>query len=65
MLNFQSRGWTVALKTKGGANASHHSKYWAWQNALTNKPGFPAFKINEANAEETKLSMQYAAASVD
>lgn len=65
MLNFRSRGWTVTLMTKGGANASHHSKYWAWQTVIKKKAGFPLIKINEANAEETKLSMQYAAASVD
>lgn len=64
-LNFQSRAWSVDLRTKGGSNSSHHAKYWMWQNALTFKPGFPKLMINQANCEETVYSMQYAGAYKD
>lgn len=52
-------GWTVILRTEGGANVRHSNKHYLFEVILKeDNPRLPIFRINKYNARDLLISMQ-------
>jgi hypothetical protein len=54
----RKNGWTVSLMTKGNTNPEHAKKHMLWEAIFReDNPQLPAFRMNQYNCKELKISM--------